>query len=138
MRNLQEQAKKAFCYQNLFWPFTVWIKCSSDLKNFANSQSSASNFKHFSWSLGQFFLSVSEQFWKQNTNYDQWCDLLMWPCKQIKTGLIFIRQQVAKIIDTHVICFLLQFMKPDPEWYSLVFYKIIISSTERKLKNTFK
>ena len=38
LRNLQEQVKKAFCYQNLFWPFTVWINCSSDLKNFANSQ----------------------------------------------------------------------------------------------------
>jgi len=36
MRNLQEQVKKAFCYQKLFWPFTVWINCSSDLKNFAN------------------------------------------------------------------------------------------------------
>ena len=32
MRNLQEQVKKAFCYQKLFWPFTVWINCSSDLK----------------------------------------------------------------------------------------------------------
>ena len=39
MRNLQEQVKKAFCYQKLFWPFTVWINCSSDLKNFANSRS---------------------------------------------------------------------------------------------------
>ena len=34
MRNLQEQVKKAFCYQKLFWPFTVWINCSSDLKTF--------------------------------------------------------------------------------------------------------
>ena len=32
MRNLQEQVKKAFCYQKLFWPFTAWINCSSDLK----------------------------------------------------------------------------------------------------------
>ena len=30
MRNLQEQVIKAFCYQTLFWPFTVWINCSSD------------------------------------------------------------------------------------------------------------
>ena len=51
MRNLQEQVKKAFCYQKLFWPFTVWINCSSDLKNFANSRPSASNFKSFSRSL---------------------------------------------------------------------------------------
>jgi len=28
LRNLQEQLKKAFCYQKLFWPFTVWIKLS--------------------------------------------------------------------------------------------------------------
>ena len=32
-----EQVKKVFCYQKLFWPFTVWIDCSSDLKIFANS-----------------------------------------------------------------------------------------------------
>ena len=57
LRNLQEQVKKAFCYQELFWPFTVWINCSSDLKNFENSRPSASNFKSFSWSLEQFFLT---------------------------------------------------------------------------------
>ena len=60
MRNLQEQVKKAFCYQKLFWPFTVWINCSSDLKHFANSRPSASNFKSFSWSLEHFFLTVSQ------------------------------------------------------------------------------
>ena len=48
MRNLQDQIKKAFCYQNLFWLFTVWIICSNDLKNFANTRPSASNFKSFS------------------------------------------------------------------------------------------
>ena len=58
MRNLQEQVKKAFCYQKLFWPFTVWINCSSDLKIFANSRPSASNFKSFSQSVEQFFLTV--------------------------------------------------------------------------------
>ena len=60
MRNLQEQVKKAFCYQKLFWPFTVWINCSSDLKNFANSRPSASNSKSFSRSLEQFFLTVGK------------------------------------------------------------------------------
>ena len=60
LRNLQEQVKKAFCYQKLFWPFTVWINCSSDLKIFANSWPSASNFKSFSWSLEQFFLTVGQ------------------------------------------------------------------------------
>ena len=68
MRNLQEQVKKALCYQKLFWPFTVWINCSSDLKIFANSRPSASNFKSFSRSLEHFFsYRRSEQFWKQNT-----------------------------------------------------------------------
>ena len=60
MRNLQEQVKKAFCYQKLFWPFTVWINFSSDLKIFANSRPSASNFKTFSRSLEQFFLTVGQ------------------------------------------------------------------------------
>ena len=60
MRNLQEQVKKAFCYQKLSWPFTVWINCSSDLKKFANSRPSASNFQSFSWSLEQFFLTVGQ------------------------------------------------------------------------------
>ena len=45
MRNIQERIKKACCYQKLFWPFTVWTNCSSDCKIFANSWSSASNFK---------------------------------------------------------------------------------------------
>jgi hypothetical protein len=58
MRNLQEQVKKVFCYQNLFWPFTVWINCSNDLKTFANSRPSASNFKSFPRSLEELFLTV--------------------------------------------------------------------------------
>ena len=37
MRNIQEQVKKAFCYQKLFWPFTVRINCSSYLKKFSRS-----------------------------------------------------------------------------------------------------
>ena len=44
-----------FCYQNLFWPFNVWINCSNDHKNFANSRPSASNFKSFSRSLKPFW-----------------------------------------------------------------------------------
>ena len=39
---------------------TVWMNCSSDLKNFANSQPSASNFKSFSQPLDQFFLTVGQ------------------------------------------------------------------------------
>ena len=60
MINVQEQVKKALCYQKLFLPFTVWINCSNDLKKFANSQPSTSNFKSFSHSR-------SEQFGQQNT-----------------------------------------------------------------------
>ena len=60
MRNLQEQVIKVFCYQKLFWPFTVIINCSSDLKIFANSWPLASNFKRFSRSLEQFFLTVGQ------------------------------------------------------------------------------
>ena len=58
MRNLQEQVRKAFCYQKLFWSFTDWTNCSSGLKMFANSWPSASNFKSFSRSLEHFFLTV--------------------------------------------------------------------------------
>ena len=60
MRNLQEQVKKTFCYHKLFWPFIVWINCPSDLKHFANSRPSASNFQSFSWSLEQFYLTVGQ------------------------------------------------------------------------------
>ena len=60
MRNLQEQVKKTFCYQKLFWPFTVWINCSSDLENFENSRPSALNFKSHSRSLEHFFLTVGQ------------------------------------------------------------------------------
>jgi len=60
MRNLQEQVKKAFRYQTLFWSFTVWINCSSDLTVFANSLPSALNFKKFSRSLEHFFLTVGQ------------------------------------------------------------------------------
>ena len=43
-RNLQEQVKKAFCYQKLFWPFTLQINFSSDLKDFKNSWPSVKKF----------------------------------------------------------------------------------------------
>ena len=75
MRNLQEQVKKAFCYQKLFWPFTVWINCSSDLKSFANSQSSASNFKSFSWSLEQFFLTIVLE---TKYHFSHWLSFMLW------------------------------------------------------------
>ena len=60
MRNLQEQVEKAICYQKLSWPLAAWMNWSSDLKKFANSQPSASNFKSFFWSLEHFFLTVGQ------------------------------------------------------------------------------
>ena len=54
MRNLQEEVKKGFFYQNLPWPFTVWINCSCRL--------AASNFRKFCWSLEQFSSSVHIEF----------------------------------------------------------------------------
>ena len=54
LRNLQEQVKKAVCYQKLFWPLTVWINCSSNLKNLAKF----SAFKSFSFLQEQFFLTA--------------------------------------------------------------------------------
>ena len=31
IRNLQEQVKKTFCYQKLFWTFTVWINWEKNI-----------------------------------------------------------------------------------------------------------
>jgi hypothetical protein len=46
IRNLQEQVKKAFCYQKLFWPFTVWINCDKWSQTFCK--------------FSAFFLTVSQ------------------------------------------------------------------------------
>ena len=35
LKNLQDYFKKAFYYKKVFWPFTVWITYSSDLKFFS-------------------------------------------------------------------------------------------------------
>ena len=57
---IQEQVTKAFCFKSFFWPFTVLINCSSDLKKCSNSRTSTSNFKSSSRSLEQFFLTVGQ------------------------------------------------------------------------------
>ena len=49
-----------FCYLKLFWPFTVWINCSSDLKNFAKFSAFSLEFQKLSRSLEQFFLTVGQ------------------------------------------------------------------------------
>ena len=47
-----------------FQRFTVWINCSSDLKTFAYSRPSASNFKSFFLITWKFYShSKAEQFW---------------------------------------------------------------------------
>ena len=60
-----------FFFCTLFWPITVWINCSCDLKNFANSRPSASNFKRFSQSLKQFFLTVAQSNFGNKTPFFQ-------------------------------------------------------------------
>ena len=57
MRNLQEQVKKAFCYQNFFWPFTVWINCFWKFSAFSFEFQ-----KFFSITRTIFSQSRSEQF----------------------------------------------------------------------------
>ena len=44
----------------LFWPFIVWINCSSGLKIFANYLPSVSNFKCFPRPPKHFFLTVGQ------------------------------------------------------------------------------
>ena len=56
LRNIQKQVKKHSVTENC----SVQTNCSSDLKNFENSQPSASNFKKISQSLEQFFLTVGQ------------------------------------------------------------------------------
>ena len=68
MKNLQEQVKKTFCYQKVFWPFTVQKNCSTDLKNFANSGPSASNLKVFLNHKNIFFLTLGQKNF--NTKYN--------------------------------------------------------------------
>ena len=44
----------------LIWPIIVWVNCCSDLKIFANSWPSVSNFKSSSQSLEHFILKVGQ------------------------------------------------------------------------------
>ena len=66
LRNIQERVKKAFCYQKLFWPFTVWI----------NSLPSASNFKSFSRST--IFLTVGQNNFGNKIPFPQFLDDILW------------------------------------------------------------
>ena len=61
LRNLQEQVKKAFCYQELFWPFTVWINCSSDREKLLKFEAEGQEFAKWMRSLEQFIQTVNGQ-----------------------------------------------------------------------------
>ena len=65
MRNLQEQVKNAFCYQKLFWPFTVWINCSSDQEKLLKFEAEGREFAKCLRSLEQFIQTEKGQnnFW---------------------------------------------------------------------------
>ena len=56
-KDFKLNSRPAYC-SRLY--FTVWLNCSSNLKNFANSQPSALNFKSLSRSLENFFLTVGQ------------------------------------------------------------------------------
>ena len=98
MRSLQEQVKKAFCYQKLFWPITVWINCFSDLKPFSNSWPLTSNFQRFlDWSTEHFFLKEGQN------NFDNKIPLLLvknyilWGSLQYSPLLISIQMSIHSI-----------------------------------------
>ena len=55
-RNMQEELEKEELEKR-----SITKNCLNDLKNFANSRSSASNFKSFSRSQEQFFLTVGQK-----------------------------------------------------------------------------
>ena len=66
--NLQEQVKKAFCYQNLFWPFTVWINWCSNLslefqKFFSITRTILVTKYHFFLFSNSSFFYLSFEFW---------------------------------------------------------------------------
>ena len=71
----------------MFWPFTVWINYFSDFKNFANSWPSASNFKSFSRSLEQFFLTAGQ---------NKFCNKIPFIPKQTYLTHIFLSKQLEK------------------------------------------
>ena len=89
MRNLQEQVKNYSVTKKLFWPFTGWIDCPSDLNNFTNSWPSTSNFKSFSGSLEQFFLTVGQNNFDPNSygRKIEWLILLLMRSESMGSGI---------------------------------------------------
>ena len=60
LRNLQEQVKKVFCYQKLFWPFIFWIHFSSVWEFLLKFEAEGREFSNILRSLEQFFLTVGQ------------------------------------------------------------------------------
>ena len=113
MRNLQVKVKKAFFLPKIVLTCNVWINCSIDLKCFANSRSSVSNFKSFSQSNKQFFLSWTMvycllpklQWFKflQSTELVTWLisfkvplQIWCWPTNQKAEFQIFVLELVSQ------------------------------------------
>jgi hypothetical protein len=69
------------------------INCSSDLKNFANSQPSASNFKSFSRSVEQFFLTVGKN------NYGNKIPGLKFSVSSVFSTLFILGTDILQYID---------------------------------------
>ena len=71
LRNIQKQVKKAFCFKLLFWPFTVRINWSSDLKKIKFSTLSLEFHTVFSITRTILSHSRSAQFWQKAQFYIQ-------------------------------------------------------------------
>ena len=97
MKNLQEKVKKAFCYLKLFWPFTVWINCSSDLKNFANSRL---EFQKFFSNTRTIFSTVSQ--YNFDNKIPDMCikhifySFVIFPFYSILVGISFSKEYILK------------------------------------------
>ena len=81
MRNLQEQDGKAFCYQKLFWLFTVWINCSSDPEKLLKFEAESRKFEKKIEGQNNFvnnipFLTLSCRFLHHNYYFPIW--MLYW------------------------------------------------------------
>ena len=61
LRYLQEKVIQAFCYQTLFWSFTVWINYSNFWENFWKFSAFSLEFQKFSPKVEQFFLTVGQK-----------------------------------------------------------------------------
>ena len=111
------------------------MNCSSDLKKISNSRTSASNFKSFSWSLEQFFLTVGQNNFGNKIPFILLFSLVFFP----KLAASFLGQMIART--------LVSFARPNifhaKQWhycpnnwgvsYSLFGYRVCIAIVGTKL-----